>query len=464
MGDENLSGLRDEALRQARAGRDEAEAELFEELRIPSVSTLPERAEDVRRNADWVRERLDRLGMITSLTEVTGGTHPVLQADSPPLSGAPTLTIYGHYDVQPPDPLDEWLSPPFEPTVRDGMVYARGCADNKGNHMAAIKAAEYLVAAGGLPLNLRFLLEGEEEISGPSLPRYIADNAARLKSDFSLIWDTAFSTANKPLLVTGLRGMLYTQLDAEGASADLHSGSFGGVAPNPLNTLAHVVSALKGRDGRVTIPGFYDDVEEPSEEELKRLDRPADLEELLKHEMGVEVLEGEAGQDPSARIGYRPTLDVNGIIGGFTAEGIKTVIPARGSAKVSMRLVPRQDPDKILGALIAHVDGLTTPGVRISTRRLAGARPILLPGDHAAARATAAAFEAAFGETPVFAREGGTIPVAAAFEDHIGGQLVCSGIIQADSRPHSPNENLSLDHYHRGTEMLIHLLVLLAGS
>jgi acetylornithine deacetylase/succinyl-diaminopimelate desuccinylase-like protein len=460
--DEKLTAVLDDALRHARTRREEAVADLFEELRIPSISTVPESRGDVRRNADWVRHRLDGLGMTTSLTEVTGGKHPVLQADSPPVPGAPTLTIYGHYDVQPPDPVDEWRTPPFEPTVRDGFVYARGCADNKGNHMAAIKAAEYLVAAGGLPLNLRFLIEGEEEIAGPSLPRYIADNAARLKSDFSLIWDGGFSTANKPVLVTGLRGMLYTQLDAVGAGVDLHSGSFGGVAPNPLNTLAHVISALKGRDGRITVPGFYDDVQKPSADELKRLDRPPDLEDLLKREMGVEVLEGETDQDPSARIGYRPTLDVNGITGGFTAEGIKTVIPARGSAKVSMRLVPDQDPDKILGALIAHVDGLTTPGVKISTRRLADARPLLLPGDHAAARATTAAFEAAFGEPAVFAREGGSIPVAAAFEDHVGGQLVCSGIIQADSRPHSPNEHLSLDHYHRGTEMLIHLMVLLA--
>jgi acetylornithine deacetylase/succinyl-diaminopimelate desuccinylase-like protein len=462
--DQQLKADRDEALRIARDRREDDLAALFEELRIPSVSTAPESAADVRRNADWLKARLEKLGFTTTLTDVEGGRHPVLQADWARLDGAPTLTIYGHYDVQPPDPLDEWLTPPFEPAVRDGVLYARGCADNKGNHMAALLAVEHLFEAGGPPLNLRFLIEGEEEISGPSLPRYLRDNAARLKSDFSLIWDGGFSASNRPALTTGLRGLVYTEIQARGAAADLHSGIFGGIVPNPLNTLARVIGELKDRDGRVTVPGFYDDVLEPSEDEVSRLDRPADLEALVMRETGVAALEGEAGYEPLLRTGFRPTLDVNGMIGGFTEEGQKTIIPASGRAKVSMRLVPDQDPDKIFATFVPYVESLGTPGVQLSVRKLASARPVRIPGDHFAARATAAAFESSFGVEAVFVREGGSIPVTAEFEEHVGGQMVCSGIIQANSKLHSPNENLSLDNFHRGIEMVIHLLVNLAAG
>ena len=457
-----LDDLLDTALAAARAGREQSEQDLFEELRIASISTLPASRAEVRRNADWLRARLDALGMTTSLTDVEGGTHPVLQADWTGRPGAPTLTIYGHYDVQPVDPLNLWTSPPFEPEVREGFVYARGCADNKGNHMAAVRAVEHLFSAGGPPLNIRFLIEGEEEISGPSLPKYLADNADRLRSDFSLVWDGGFSTANTPNIVTGLRGMLYTELEARGAAIDLHSGIYGGVAPNPLNSLARVLAELKDREGHVTIPGFYDDIATPDPQEMAQLERPEGVDELLRDEMGVSALEGEPAFDAVERTGIRPTLDVNGMIGGFTEPGMKTVIPAEGRAKVSMRLVPNQDPDRVFAAFKTYVESLTTPGVTITAQRLADARPVLLPWNNVLTRAAAAAFEAAYGAPAVFSREGGTIPVTTSFQDHVGGEVLVSGIIQADARPHSPNERLSLDHYQRGIEMVIHLIVNLA--
>jgi acetylornithine deacetylase/succinyl-diaminopimelate desuccinylase-like protein len=451
------------ALALARTHRDRAEADLFEELRIPSVSTDPARREDVRRNAEWLRARFEAIGFTATLTDVPGGDHPVLQADWMGAPGAATATIYGHYDVQPPDPLDEWTTGAFDPQVRDGHVYARGCADNKGNHMAALKAAEYLVGSGGAPVNLRFLIEGEEECSGPSLPRYIAENRDRLKSDYTFIWDDGFRP-EAAALVTGLRGLLYTQLDAEGPSVDVHSGSYGGVSPNPVNTLARIVGELKDRDGRITIPGFYDGINKPASKELEALRGDDVVAPFLQRELGVEALEGEVGFMAAHRLGMRPTLDANGFSGGFTGEGMKTVIPARASAKVSMRLVPGQDPETIFEAMERYVQELTTPGVRVTTRKLAAALPVLLPTDHRAARAAAAAFVAAFGSAPVYVREGGSIPVTLAFQEHVGGEIVCSGIIQHDGHAHSPNERLSLDHYHRGTEMLIHMLVALGGE
>ncbi|MHB8507877.1 MAG: M20/M25/M40 family metallo-hydrolase [Candidatus Dormibacteria bacterium] len=459
-----MVSLAEAAVALAKRSRQQAVDDLVEELRIPSVSTLPEHAEDVQRNAEWLRQQFGNLGFAVSVSDVEGGTHAILQADSAEVPGAPTLTIYGHYDVQPAEPLDLWEHPPFEPYIENGIVYARGCSDNKGNHLAALKAAEYLLAAGGLPINLRFLLEGEEEMSGPALPTYIEGNALRLASNYSLIWDGAFASNDRPLLITGLRGMLYVELEAVGPAHDLHSGLFGGVVPNPLNTLSRVIGELKGRDGRVTIPGFYDDIREIDFGEQSRLFRDPGLEQWLTRATGSAALEGEAGYDLTERIGYRPTLDVNGIIGGFTGEGVKTIIPSVTRAKISMRLVPDQDPDRVFAALCDHVATLGTAGVRVSVRKLSAASPVLLSADSPASRATSAAFETAFGRPPVFAREGMSIPVTSAFQRFIGGDIVCSGLVQPDARAHSPNERLSLDHFHRGTEMLIHLMTTLGSG
>jgi len=447
-----------DAIREARKGREGAEADLFEELRIPSVSALPEHGEDVRRNADWLAERLDRLGLVTRITDVPGGRHPVLQADLEVSGSAPWLTIYGHYDVQPPDPVDEWRNPPFEPTVRDGCVYARGSSDNKGNHMAALKAVEFALAAGGLPVNVRFLVEGEEEITGEALGSYLRENAERLRTDHVLLWDGSFTEEGEPCLVTGLRGILYVELEATGAAVDLHSGLFGGVAPNPVNTLARVIGELKGRDGSITIPGFYEDVRPPSPEELKAWQRPPGYSETLLEMTGAKALEGEEGYPPVERQWVRPTLDAHGFWGGFTGRGVKTVIPAQATAKVSMRLVPDQDPDRILDRLGSYLDELVTPGITITISRLGATRPVLCGADHAGARAASQAFEASFGSPARLVRSGGSIPVAIDFQEALGGSMVISGLAQADSAAHSPNEKFSLDHYHRGIEMLLRFM------
>ena len=452
-------------LELARAARDADRDDFFEELRIPSVSTLPEHRPDVRRNCEWLADRFRGLGFEVAITDVVEDGHPVLQADWRGAgAGAPTLTIYGHYDVQPPDPVEEWQSPPFEPTVRDGYVYARGSSDNKGNHMAALKAAEHSLAAGGPPVNLRFLMEGEEEITGPALPRYVRENASRLQTDSVLIWDGGFAADGRPELVTGLRGILYVELEAAGAAVDLHSGSFGGNAPNPLNTLARILGELKDREGRITIPGFYDGVRPPSGEEMADWDLGEGYGETVRGLMGASALEGESGYSAAERAWARPTLDVNGFIGGFTGEGKKTVIAARGRAKVSMRLVPDQDPMRILDSLREYVDELTTPGVEVDVRLLGAAPPVLAGTDHAAARAVAAAFEAAFGKPAARLRAGGSIPVSVDFKEALGAPMVISGLAQPGAGAHSPNEHFSLDHYHRGIEMLARLMWTLNGS
>jgi acetylornithine deacetylase/succinyl-diaminopimelate desuccinylase-like protein len=446
------------ALRLAQQGRSEAERDLLEELRIPSVSTLPAHRGDVRRNCEWLAERLRALGFTVAVTDVLDGGHPVLQADWRGAGdAAPTLTVYGHYDVQPPEPLEEWRSPPFEPVLRDGHVYARGSADNKGNHMAALKAAEYALASGGPPLNLRFLIEGEEEISGRSLPEYLRANSSRLAADWVLVWDGGFSPDGRPALVTGLRGILYVELRASGAAIDLHSGAYGGVAPNPLNTLARILGELKDRSGRVTIPGFYERVRPPHQAETAEWDRSPAFAETVRDLMQASVLEGEEDFAPVERMWARPTLDVNGFIGGFTGEGAKTVIAARCSAKVSMRLVPDQDPEQVLDSLREYVDELTTPGVKVEVDLLGSAPPVLAGADHAGALALAAAFEESFARPAVRMRTGGSIPVSVDFQEAVGAPLMVSGLSQPGAAAHSPNENFSLDNFHRGTEALVRL-------
>jgi acetylornithine deacetylase/succinyl-diaminopimelate desuccinylase-like protein len=454
----------DKALKLAADGREQSDADLFEELRMPSVSALPEHRDDVRRNGQWLVERLQGIGFTAGLTDLPGGRHPVLQADLVVDQGAPTLTIYGHYDVQPPDPVDLWVSPPFEPTVRDGKIFARGAADNKGNHMAALKAVEYSRKAGGPPVNIRFLIEGEEEITGESLGRYARENAERLRTDWVLVWDGGFTADGYPALVTGLRGILYVELEAVGPGIDLHSGAFGGVAPNPLNSLAHVISALKERDGTITIPGFYDRVRQASAEEIKDWERPAEYAETLKTLMHASTLEGESEYAPLLRQWVRPTLDVNGIAGGFSGEGVKTVIPSRGMAKVSMRLVPDQDPFEILHNLEEYVDELSTPGVSIKVKLLGASRPVLCEPDAASAAAFTSAFETAFGLKARRVRTGGSIPVTIDLQEALGAPMIVSGLADSDSGPHSPNERFSLDHYHRGIEMLIRFLYALPSS
>jgi acetylornithine deacetylase/succinyl-diaminopimelate desuccinylase-like protein len=437
--------------------------DLIEELSIPSISTLPERREDCLRNARWLRDRLQKLGMQTEIVDVREGGLPVVVADWQGAPGKSHLTIYGHYDVQPVDPIDEWKSPPFEPQVRGGELWARGAADNKGNHMVTVKAVEHLFAAGGPPINLRFLIEGEEEITGPSLPQYLRANGSKLKTDAVLIWDSGMDEDGHPTLATALRGILYTELRAKGPAVDLHSGTFGGVAPNPINTLARVIGELKDRHGHINIPGFYDAVRPPSPEELaawKKKD--AKYAETVKRMTGAKALEGENEYLALERTGSRPTLDANGFVGGFTGKGAKTVIPAEATAKVSMRLVPDQDVTSIQAAFERRVQELTTPGVEISIEVIGSAPPVTAGVEHRAARVLREAYKEAFGMETALIRVGGSIPVAVDFQEAVGAPLVISGIAQADSAIHSPNEHFVIDNYHRGIEAVIRFICGLA--
>jgi acetylornithine deacetylase/succinyl-diaminopimelate desuccinylase-like protein len=449
----------DKALQAAADAKDESLAELIEELRIPSVSTLPEHRGDCRRNAEWLTDRLDALGFDTKLLDVVDGGHPVLRADWSLHDNAPHLTIYGHYDVQPPDPLDEWDSDPFDPQVTDDVLVARGCSDNKGNHMAALRAVTAWMRAGGPPVNVRFLIEGEEEISGRSLPTYLRAKASDLATDCILLWDGGFSTDDSPALTSGLRGMLY--VETTGAVRDLHSG-FGGAAPNPAMTLARILASLKDDDEHITVPGFYDGVRDPDPDEVA-LWRRSDEDEL-KAMFGIDTLVGEKGYDVDERMWARPTLELNGIVGGFTGAGMKTVIGSKALAKVSMRLVPDQDPDAILAALGTYVASIQTPGVRTTVRKLEAAPPVLCGFDHAGAKAASKAFEDTFGRPTVIVRSGGSVPVATAFNDAIGAPMVISGIATKDAGAHGPNERLYLENYYGGVEMLVRFMQELADG
>lgn len=452
----------EDALARARAGREAAVAELVEFLTIPSVSALERHRDDVRRAALWVAGRLEGLGMRVEVAE--GESNPVVHAEWLGRPGAPTLGIYNHYDVQPPDPLEEWETPPFQPAIRGGAIYARGASDDKGQLLAGVKAAEHAFAAGGPPVNLRFFYEGEEEVTGPSLARFLRANAGRLATDYLLVADGQFEGPGRPGITTGLRGVLHLQIEAAGAAADLHSGLYGGVAPNPLNTLAHVLSGLKGPDGRVTVPGFYDDVRDPAPAELAGWERLGVTEEGVRAEIGAAALEGEAGHGVLERLWTRPTFDVHGVVGGFTQEGTKTVIPARAHAKASFRLVPDQDPARILPALREHARALATPGVEVTVRELGASRPALFGVDHAGVRAAQRAFRATFGAEATLRRVGASIPVTADFQETLGPKMVVTGFGLPGDGLHSPNERFALGQYHGATEMILRLMAELAAS
>jgi acetylornithine deacetylase/succinyl-diaminopimelate desuccinylase-like protein len=449
----------DEAIARARQRRQQDLADLLEEVRIPSISALPERRGDCRRNAEWLAERLERLGLKSDVVEVAAGQPPLVVAETPRRDGRPHITVYGHYDVQPPDPLDLWQSPPFEPEIRDGRIYGRGVADSKSNHLAALKAVEHLVATGDLGVDLRFLIEGEEEVSGTALPKYLRDNAESLDTDAVLLWDGGFDEYGRPTLATALRGLLYVEIHATGAPVDLHSGTYGGIAPNAANTLARILGELKDRDGRITIPGFYDDVRRPSDEELTAW-RGEDERYIaaVKSIARIDTLEGERAHLALERAGSRPTLDVNGMLSGFVEAGQKTVIPAAAFAKVSMRLVPDQDWKKIFESLQAYAPTLSTPGVKVRVDLLSAGPAVLAGTDSAPAAHLRAAFKETFGRDTALVRVGGSIPVAVDFQEFVKAPLLISGIDEADTAIHSPNERLTVEQYHLGIEALIRFI------
>jgi len=422
----------------------------LELLRIPSISALPEHTGDVRRAAEWIAAELTRIGF-EHVEVCETPRHPVVYADWLHAVGAPTVVVYCHYDVQPVDPIELWATAPFEPFVRDGRVIGRGAADDKGQLHMHLRAADALFATRGrLPLNLRIVFEGEEESTSESMPGWLEANRPRLAADAVVITDTGFFEGNIPAITESLRGILYTQIDVTGPPADLHSGTYGGNVENPANALARIIAELKDRAGIVQVPGFYDDVIPVDAAARARLAALPFDEAAYLERVGVPALAGDAAYTVLERGGARPTLDVNGIWGGFQGGGSKTIIPAHAHAKVSMRLVARQDPVAIFERFRAFVNDLAPPGVRVEVQRLGAGRPTSTSIDHPVVRAATEALRATFGQEPVFMRSGGSIPVAEMFEQQLGLPVILVGFTNPDDNAHAPNESMVLANYETG--------------
>ncbi len=424
-------------------------------LRIPSISALPEHAPDVRRAAEWLADALREAGVEHVEVSETGG-HPVVYGDWLHAEGAPTVLVYGHYDVQPVDPLDLWTSPPFEPAIVDGRILARGAADDKGQIHAHVMAARALTTIrGGFPVNVRYVFEGEEESSSIHLARWLEANRERLAADVAIISDTGFFEGNLPTITLSLRGLMYAQIDVVGSPIDLHSGGYGGAVANPAVALAQIIAALKGADGRIRIPGFYDEVVELSDVERTAMaDLPFD-EEVYREENGLGVLVGEVGYTTLERRATRPTLDVNGIWGGFQGHGAKTIIPAHAHAKVSCRLVADQDPAVIFERFREFVLAIAPPGVTVTVQDLGGGRPSHTPIDHPVTQAAARALERVFGRAPVYDRSGGSIPVTADFNSILGLPVVLLGFAPPNDNAHAPNEWMDLANYEGAIRAIV---------
>ena len=433
--------------------------ELKEFIRIPSISTLPEHASDIERAASFVAESLRKAGL-ENVEIIPTGKHPLVYADWLHAPGKPTVLCYGHYDVQPADPLELWVSPPFEPTERDGNLYARGAVDDKGQMYMHVKAIEALRAVNGtLPVNVKFLVEGEEEVGGASIAKYVAENPTKLKADVALVSDTAMYAEGMPTLCIGLRGLVYMEVDATGPARDLHSGLYGGAAPNAVYGLIELLAKAKDADGAVRIPGFFDRVEEPAPAELGSWERLSFSEKaFLQKEVGATELTGEPDRSVLERVWSRPALEVHGIAGGFTGEGAKTVIPAKATAKVSIRLVPRQDAGQVIAAFRSWVRDNTPKGIQTEVRVLNASPGLVVNPDHPAIQVAARAFGDVFGKETVFIRSGGSIPIVGDFANHLGIPTILMGFGLPDDGLHSPNEKYKLENYYLGIMTIAHFL------
>ncbi|GAB7386869.1 dipeptidase [Bacillaceae bacterium] len=424
--------------------------ELKEFLRIPSISALSKHQQDLVRGAEWVAAALQRAGLKEVRVIPTKG-HPIVYGEWLERPDRPTALIYGHYDVQPADPLHLWITPPFEPDIREGKIFARGASDDKGQVFMHIKAVEALLQTEGtLPVNVKFCLEGEEEIGSPHLQPFVRENKRLLAADVLVVSDTPMWKKGQPALCYGLRGLCALQIDVQGPISDLHSGLYGGAVQNPLHALAELLASLHDREGRVAVEGFYDRVLPPSEEERRAFKELAQDEDALRKELAVPELFGEKGFTALERTWIRPTLEINGIYGGFQGEGMKTVIPASAHAKITCRLVEEQDPDEILSLIEAHVHKHTPPGVTVKITRFDKARPYVTPFDHPALQAAARAFAAGYGVRPVFTRMGGSIPIVETFGNELGLPVVLMGFGLPDENFHAPNEHFHLENFDRG--------------
>ena len=425
------------------------EDELCQFLRIPSVSADLNHRDDMHRAAEWVADQFRRIRCTTEIIPTAG--HPLVYAESPPVPGARTALVYGHYDVQPPDPLDKWVTPPFEPSRREGNLYARGATDDKGQMLTHLKSAEaWITAEGRLPLNLKFIIEGEEEVGSHGLETFLAEHADRLACDCVVVSDGGQFAPGIPAITYGLRGIAYYELRVTGPNRDLHSGSFGGSVTNPANALAQILSGLIDDQGRVTIPDFYDDVVPLTDRERQEMAGMPFDEQQYFEQIGVVGAVGEVGYTTLERRWARPTFDVSGLWGGYQGEGAKTVLPASAGAKFSFRLVPNQDPAKITAGLKWRLTELCPPGVDLELIDHHGAPGVLVPLDSPYMDAAARAIAYAFGRRPVFTREGGSIPIVTTFHERLKADTLLLGWGQDDDNTHSPNEKFCLADFHRG--------------
>ncbi|HEY1731541.1 MAG TPA: dipeptidase [Terriglobales bacterium] len=453
------------AIDYARENKQRFLEELKDLLRIPSVSTTEEHKGDVRKAAEMVAADLKRIGF-ENVEIIPSSGHPLVYADWLHAAGKPTALCYAHFDVQPAEPLDEWHTPPWEPTERDNNIYARGAVDDKGQLWMQVKAFESLFKGGGgkLPINVRVLFEGEEEVGGEAIEEYVKKNAknGKLKSDFALVTDTELFAPDLPTLCVGLRGLVYTELEAQGSKTDLHSGVYGGAAPNVIFGLVEILSKLKDADGKVLIPGFYDAVQKPTDDELKAWERlPFNEEEYRKAEVGSDVLTGEPGYSVLYRTWARPTLEVHGILGGFQAPGAKTVIPARASAKVSMRLVPNQDADDIFKKYSDYIAKITPKGIKTNIKIHSKGPACVVNTDNPYARAAVEAMHEIFKKDTVYIRSGGSIPIVTQFDKDLQIPSIMMGMGLPDDNLHAPNEKFHIPNFYRGIESIIRFFQIL---
>lgn len=427
--------------------------ELLDLLRIPSVSAKSEHKDDMRRCAEAVKTRLLEAGADKAEIYETDG-HPLVYGEKIVDPSKPTVLVYGHYDVQPPDPLELWKSGPFDPVIIDGKIFARGSCDDKGQFYMHVKALETLVQTGTLANNIKFCIEGEEEVGSPNLGKFVASHKELLKADCILISDSAMISLDTPSIDIGVRGLSYIEVEVTGPNRDLHSGVYGGAVANPITILAKMIASLHDENNHITIPGFYDDVAVATDEERKLMAMAPFDEQEYKDDLGVKELWGEKGFSTNERTGIRPTLELNGIWGGYTGEGAKTVLPSKAFAKISARLVPNQTTDKITDILINHLQSIAPPYVTVKASLHHGGEPYMTPIDSKAYKAAARAMEATFGKTPIPVRGGGSIPICALFEKELGIKIVFMGFGLDSDNLHSPNEKFNVENFYKGIETI----------
>lgn len=427
--------------------------ELFELLRFPSVSADPKFKNDVLKTADYIAEKLRAAGAEKVEVCPTAG-YPIVYGEKIVDASRPTVLVYGHYDVQPADPLELWTSPPFDPVIKDGKIFARGACDDKGQFYMHVKAFELMMKLNMLPCNIKFMIEGEEEVGSSNLDEFVKENKERLKADVVLISDTAMISLDTPSIETGLRGLSYLEVEVMGPNRDLHSGVYGGAVANPATILCQMIASLHDANNHITIPGFYDDVESLSEEERQKLNAAPFNAEEYKADLGVDDLWGELGYTAIEHTGIRPTLEVNGIWGGYIGEGAKTVLPSKASAKISMRLVPNQQSEKITQLFKKHFESIAPKSVKVKITPHHGGEPVVTPTDSAAFQAAEKAIEEAFGKKPIPTRGGGSIPIVSLFEKELGIKTVLMGFGLDSDNLHSPNEKFDIANYFKGIETI----------